>query len=74
VPLVVIRHGLPFEGGSGWPTDAVERLWSGLQRDLAKLTPQGQVIVATHSHHRIQEDEPEVVSSAIEQVVRAARR
>jgi hypothetical protein len=74
VPLVVIRHGLPFEGGSGWPTDAVERLWSGLQSDLAKLTSQGHVMVAAHSHHRIQEDEPEVVSSAIEQVVRAARR
>jgi len=35
---------------------------------------QGKVVVAAKSHHRIQEDEPEVVSTAIEEVVRAARR
>ena len=74
VPLVVLRHGLPFEGGSNWPTEAVEKLWAELQNDLAKLTPRSQVIVAAKSHHRIQEDEPGVVSAAIEQVVRAARK
>jgi hypothetical protein len=74
VPLVVVRHGLPFDGGPGWPTDVVEHLWAELQNDLAKLTPRGKVVLAAKSHHRIQEDEPEVVSGAIEEVVRAARR
>ena len=74
MPLVVIRHGLPLDGGPGWPTDAVEKLWADLQSDLATLTPQGDVVVATASHHRIQEDQPDVVSGAIEQVVRAVRR
>ena len=74
VPLIVIRHGLPFEGDPDWPTEAVEKLWAELQRDLAKLTRHGQVVIAAKSHHRIQEDEPDVVSAAIEQVVRAAPR
>jgi pimeloyl-ACP methyl ester carboxylesterase len=74
VPLTVIRHGLPFEGDANWPTQAVEKLWAELQADLAKLAPGGRVIVATKSHHRIQEDEPEVVVAAIAQVVQAARK
>jgi pimeloyl-ACP methyl ester carboxylesterase len=74
VPLMVIRHGLPFESGPGWPADAVEKLWADLQNDLATLTPQGEVIVAAASHHRIQEDQPDGVSGVIEQVVRGERR
>ena len=74
VPLVVISHGVPLDGGPGWPTDAVEKLWADLQSDLARLTPQGEVVVATASHHRIQEDQPDVVSGAIEQVIHAVRR
>ncbi len=74
VPLVVIRHGIPLDGGPGWPTDAVERLWADLQSDLARLTPQGEVVVATASHHRIQEDQPDVVSDAIQQVIHDAKR
>ncbi len=74
VPLVVIRHGLPLDGGPGWPTNAVEKLWADLQSDLATLTPQGEVVVATASHHRIQEDQPDLVSREIEQVIRAVRR
>jgi alpha/beta hydrolase fold len=74
VPLVVIRHGVPFDGGPGWPTEGVEKLWTDLQSDLARLTPQGDVVVATMSGHRIQEDQPEVVGDAIEQVITSARR
>jgi hypothetical protein len=74
VPLVVIRHGLPFEASPDWPSTPVEQLWSELQSDLATLTTHGKVIVAEHSHHRIQETEPEVVSAAIKEVVEAARR
>jgi hypothetical protein len=49
VHLVAIRHGLPFDGGPDWPTDAVEHLWAELQNDLAELTPQGKVVVAAHA-------------------------
>ena len=74
VPLVVISHGVPFDGGPGWPTEAVEKLWADLQSDLARLTPQGEVVVATASRHRIQEDQPDLVSGAIEQVIHVVRR
>ena len=74
VPLVVISHGVPLDGGPGWPTDAVEKLWADLQSDLARLTPRGEVVVAAASRHRIQEDQPDVVSGAIEQVIHAGRR
>jgi pimeloyl-ACP methyl ester carboxylesterase len=74
VPLVVVRHGLPFEASPDWPSDKVEQLWSELQAELATLTTHGKVIVAEHSHHRIQESEPEVVTAAIKEVVEAARK
>lgn len=73
-PLIAIRHGLPFDAPPDWPSAAVEKLWAELQADLARLTPQGKLIVAEHSHHRIEESEPAVVSAAIHDVVDAARK
>ena len=72
VPLVVIRHGIAFDGPPDWPTEAVERLWTELQTDLAGRTAHGKLILAPRSHHRIQEDQPEIVSAAIREVVDAA--
>lgn len=68
VPIIVIRHELPFEGGPDWPTEKVEGLWEELQNDLAALSPTGKVVVAENSHHRIQEDRPDVVIAAIREV------
>ena len=51
----------------------VERLWRELQRANAALSPEGRVVVAPRSHRRIAEDEPELVVSAIREVVGAAR-
>ena len=68
MPIIVIRHGSPFEGGADWPTEKVETLWEELQNDLTKLSPQGKVIVAENSHHRIEEDRPDVVIDAIQEV------
>ena len=68
VPIIVIHHGLPFEGGADWPTVQVESLWEELQNDLARLSSQGKVMVAENSHHRIEEDRPDVVVAAIQEV------
>lgn len=68
LPIIVIRHGLPFEGGADWPTAKVESLWVELQNDLATLSSQGKVIVAENSHHRIEEDRPDVVLAAIQEI------
>jgi hypothetical protein len=39
-----------------------------MQAQLAALSAQGRVVVAERSHHRIAEDQPEVVAAAIRRV------
>jgi pimeloyl-ACP methyl ester carboxylesterase len=72
VPLIALRHGISFDPG-GEPAPSIERLWGRLQADNAQLSPEGRVVVAERSHHRIAEDQPEVVVDAIREVVEAAR-
>jgi len=70
VPLVVLKHGISFDPG-GEPVPALERAWGRMQAQLAALSPQGRVVVAGHSHHRIAEDQPELVAAAIRRVAQA---
>ena len=72
VPLIVLEHVISFDPG-GEPVPSIERLWGRLQEANAKLSPEGRVVVAQQSHHRIAEDEPELVVDAIREVVEAAR-
>src|SRR5262245_15958195 len=67
VPLVVLKHGISFDPG-GDPDPQLERAWGRMQRELAARSPEGTLVVAKRSHHRIAEDQPEVVVRAIEQV------
>jgi pimeloyl-ACP methyl ester carboxylesterase len=71
VPLIVLKHGISFDPG-GRPDPALERAWGRMQRQLASLSPEGELIVATRSHHRIAEDQPALVARAIERVVAAS--
>jgi pimeloyl-ACP methyl ester carboxylesterase len=41
---------------------------------LARLSRNGQLIIATHGGHHVQIDEPQLVSTAIRTVVVAARK
>jgi len=68
----VLQHDVSFDPG-GEPVPRIERLWGELQRSNAALSPEGRVVRAPRSHHRIAEDEPELVVSAIREVVAAAR-
>lgn len=61
-----------FDPG-GRPVPAVERIWGRLQRQLAALSPLGELVVARHSHHRIAEDQPRVVVAAILRVLERSR-
>jgi pimeloyl-ACP methyl ester carboxylesterase len=73
IPLVVLAHGLPFPvTDPTWPAEEVEDLWSDLQIDLARLTPDADFVVAEASQHRIQETEPDLVAKVIRGVVSAA--
>jgi pimeloyl-ACP methyl ester carboxylesterase len=67
VPLIALEHGISFDPG-GEPDPRVERMWGSLQRANAARSPRGRVVLAPRSHHRIAEDQPELVISAIRQV------
>ena len=72
MPLVVLAHGRP-EGPGAPFVEQDERLWRQLQRELAQLVPGGRLVIATHSGHDIQHEQPELVLDAIRDVVRAVR-
>jgi pimeloyl-ACP methyl ester carboxylesterase len=74
VPLVVLRHGVPFEFSEGWPAERIEQIWLDLQTDLSKRTSKGRLVVAEKSGHRISETEPELVVAAIREVLEATRK
>ena len=72
VPLVVLSHGVPdmFTGIMGeQDVEAAERIWQRMQANVALLSPQGTLIVAEKSGHKIHLDQPEAVIAAIRQVV-----
>ena len=72
MPLVVIAHGRPEDPGAQF-VEEDERLWHQLQRELAHLVPGGRLVIATHSGHDIQHQQPELVMDAISDVVHAVR-
>lgn len=74
VPLVVLRHGIPFQFSDGWPAEKIEQIWVELQTDLSKRTSNGKLVVAEKSGHRISETEPELVVVAIQEVLEATRK
>jgi pimeloyl-ACP methyl ester carboxylesterase len=67
VPLIALKHGVSFDPG-GRPDPRVERMWGALQRANAARSPQGRVVRAVQSHHRIAEDDPALVVAAIREV------
>jgi pimeloyl-ACP methyl ester carboxylesterase len=70
VPLVVLRHGVPFESShADFPSAAVEALWAHLEDELAALSPCSDERVAERSGHRIHQDQPDLVVAAIVDVV-----
>jgi len=72
LPLVVLAHGKPYAKIAPLTEDqwaAADRLWRGLQEDLAKRSPRGQLRVAERSGHFIQLDQPELVIRAVRDVI-----
>ncbi|HEY4383747.1 MAG TPA: hypothetical protein VGN34_04605 [Ktedonobacteraceae bacterium] len=53
--------------------EEMERLWQQMQRELTQLSSQSRHIIADHSGHMINKDEPEVIIEAIRQVVMRVR-
>jgi pimeloyl-ACP methyl ester carboxylesterase len=69
VPLVVISHRIDEDG----PSVRRDRLWFGLQQELATRTSEGRLVVANTRDHYVQLADPDVVVSAIEDVVDRTR-
>lgn len=64
IPLTVIHRGLnPMSAEKDG--EERHRIWGELQQNLAKLSSDGDVIVAQESGHHVHIDEPELVVDAI---------
>ncbi len=81
LPLVVLSRGLPMEIPADLlaqlPPDymaAQEKVWRELQNALVAHVPGARHVVATKSEHGIQATEPDLVITAVRQVVEAVRR
>jgi pimeloyl-ACP methyl ester carboxylesterase len=68
MPLAVLSR-TPEQFPPGTEQAAQERLWQRLQDRLAALEPGSWHVVATHSGHDIQHDQPELVLAAVERVL-----
>jgi pimeloyl-ACP methyl ester carboxylesterase len=74
MPLVVLMRGIPVgDPFPGWPSEKMEAIQLGLQKDLATLVPNAHFAIATESGHDIHQDQPELVIAAIRQVVEGVR-
>jgi pimeloyl-ACP methyl ester carboxylesterase len=71
-PLVVLRHGKPFEGINA-PLAEVEQDWPAAQARLAALSANSRLIVATENGHDIAMENPRLVARAVRAVVDAVR-
>lgn len=72
LPLIVIRHG-HADMFAMLPEDAreeAEEVWQGLQRELARLSKHGALLVAERSGHNIPLEQPDVIVEAVERMLR----
>ena len=66
-------HGVACAREIVCQSDARLRIWQELHRELATRSPRAVLIVAPHSGHYIQNDEPSLVIEAVRRVVANAR-
>ena len=76
IPLVVLSAGKATAVSTDLPPDVADRLFQihqEMQQELVSLSSNSTHIIAEDSGHAIQNDQPEAVVDAIQQVVEAAR-
>jgi pimeloyl-ACP methyl ester carboxylesterase len=77
MPLAVLAHGRPFEltgETEGFTSDELESVLRTANEQMATLVPNARFFVAKDSGHDIHQDQPELVTEAIRQVVAGVRR
>jgi pimeloyl-ACP methyl ester carboxylesterase len=75
-PVIVLTHGredhiFPFVSEDA--NRAHERLFAELQRELARLSPEGRQVIVPGTGHMIPLDAPEVVIRAVRDVLAGPR-
>ena len=76
MPLAVLAHARPFDvpkDVEGLSSDALESVLRLANEDLAMLVPNARFFVAEISGHDIHQDQPNLVTEAIRQVVAGVR-
>jgi pimeloyl-ACP methyl ester carboxylesterase len=79
LPLAVLAHGVPFAipaetlARYGLTAAGLEASFRAGHADLATLVPKARFFVASESDHDIHQDQPELVTEAIRQVVAGVR-
>jgi pimeloyl-ACP methyl ester carboxylesterase len=71
IPLVVLSHGIPqpMPNFSDEINAEYETIWQDLQGEQAALSSNSQRIIAQHSGHDIQLEQPELVIEAVQQIL-----
>jgi hypothetical protein len=72
MPLAVVAHGKPFavpEGMARFISDELEEYLLAGNEAQATVVPNARFSVATESGHDVHQDQPELVTEAIRQVV-----
>jgi pimeloyl-ACP methyl ester carboxylesterase len=72
VPVIILAHTYGHVVLVGGAMGQSEQLWEELERDMADRLPSATLIVAEHSGHEIQHDEPQLVVDAVGRVRAAA--
>lgn len=75
MPLAVLAHGLafPIPESSGFTSKALEGYLLEANENLATLVPNARFFIAAESGHDIHQDQPQLVTEAIRQVVEGVR-
>jgi pimeloyl-ACP methyl ester carboxylesterase len=79
MPLAVLAHGKPFAlpeellAKYGFTSAELEAFLRTVNEDLATLVPDARFFVASESGHDIHQDQPELVTEAIREVVAGVR-
>jgi pimeloyl-ACP methyl ester carboxylesterase len=77
IPLVVLSHADPAKMWSDLPLELaanLDKVWLDLQEEYVSLSADSSLILAEHSGHFIQQDEPQVVIDAILKLIDKARQ
>jgi pimeloyl-ACP methyl ester carboxylesterase len=72
MPLSVLAHGRPFDlpaETEGFSSDSLESILRAANEQLSTLVPNARFFVAKDSGHDIHQDQPELVTEAIRQVI-----